>query len=428
MTTSIPEALLHFVWLYKYFDSHKLLTTNNQSINIHNIGQYHHDAGPDFLHATLNIDGTYWVGHVEMHIKSGDWYKHNHQHDKQYENVILHVVYEANQKVYYPNGKEIPCLVLKNRIPQRIINNYLQLKTQQLWIPCAQNIHAIPASKIQFWKHRMAIERLESKVFKMQKELEQNHHHWEQLFYEYILKYSSAKVNRDAFAHLANIAPFTLIQKNANDVSKIESLLLGQAHFLCENNIGHQNKKWISDYKHQKAKYNLRPMSPTYWKFSRLRPSNFPTIRIALLARLFHKQKHLFSASMSATNLKELQGLFAISIKEGFWKNHYVLKKTSKPVDKSFGRDAVYNLLINVVIPFKFIYANYVGKPSLKEEALELLESLNPEKNKITRSWEKLGLSSNSAYDTQALIYLKQQYCEQYRCLECKIGHYIISR
>ncbi len=428
MTTSIPEALLHFVWLYKYFNSQDLLTTKGQSIIIHNIGQYHQDAGPDFLQAKLTIDGTLWAGHIEMHIKSGDWYKHKHQKDKQYENVILHVVYEDNQKVYYQNGEEIPCLVLKDRIPERIINNYQQLKTQQLWIPCEQSIQTIPATNIQFWKHRIAIERLESKVKIIRNQLRQNNYHWEQLFYEYILKYSSAKVNRDAFARLASITPYRLILKNKHEIDLLESLLLGQASFLSRDNIELKNTNWINNYNHQKKKYNLQPMAGTYWKFSRLRPSNFPSIRIALLARLFSQQNKLFSTSMRSKNLKEIQALYKVEIKDGFWKTHYSLTKPSKAINKSLGKQAIYNLLINVVIPFKFIYSDFIGEASLREEALQLLEALAPEQNNITRWWEKLGIPSKSAYDSQALIHLKQKYCEQYRCLECKIGHYIISR
>ncbi len=422
----MKEDLLHFVWRTKRFDLSDLKTTEGEEIQIQSFGEHNSHAGPDFFNAKIKIGDTLWAGNVEMHLKSSDWNKHNHSDDRAYDNVILHVVLEEDEPIFRKSGERIPALELKKRISEKLSKTYLKLLHNEYWIPCQHHFFEVSEMKRNIWLDRLLVERLESKTDIIHQRLEQNKQHWEETFYQFLARNFGVKVNNDAFEQLARATPLIHLSKHKNDLFQIEAMLFGQAGMLEEEFGDDYPNRLKKEYHFLKKKYKLEPIDKVNWKFMRLRPANFPTIRIAQFAQLIFQSAHLFSKILEAENVEALEKLFKIEASD-YWKTHYTFDNESEEKPKKLGKTAIHLFIINTIAPFLFVYGRQKAETAFQDKALALLESLKPEKNSIIDGWKNLGVKPESAAQTQALLQLKNQYCNQKRCLECSVGATILK-
>jgi len=419
------EEFLHYIWKYKLFKNQDLKTQNKEKLEILNLGIHNFDAGPDFFNARIKINDTIWAGNVEIHINSSDWYKHNHHLDKAYDNVILQVVLKNDKDVCRTNGQTIPTLTIE--FDKELLKNYESLIKNESWISCQNNIRKVDSFNIHNWIEKLAIERLEDKSERIYKLLEQTNNSWEKTFYIQLASNFGFKLNSMPFELLAKSLPLSYLAKHKDNLFQIESLLFGQAGFF-ENKSGDEyfnNLK--NEYKYLQKKFKVKPIENHLWKFLRSRPGNFPTIRIAQFSKLIYSSTSLFSKILEIKTLKDFYNLFIVNPSD-YWENHYIFNKDSVKKRKSLGKSAVDIILINTIIPFLFIYGDSKGRPVLKTRAVEFLEKMKPEKNAIIRKWDELGIESENAFHSQALIQLKNKYCNHKKCLNCQIGNYLIRK
>jgi len=416
---------LYYIWKYKLFKNQDLKTQNKEKLEILNLGIHNFDAGPDFFNARIKINDTIWAGNVEIHINSSDWYKHNHHLDKAYDNVILQVVLKNDKDVCRTNGQTIPTLTIE--FDKELLKNYESLIKNESWISCQNNIRKVDSFNIHNWIEKLAIERLEDKSERIYKLLEQTNNSWEKTFYIQLASNFGFKLNSMPFELLAKSLPLSYLAKHKDNLFQIESLLFGQAGFF-ENKSGDEyfnNLK--NEYKYLQKKFKVKPIENHLWKFLRSRPGNFPTIRIAQFSKLIYSSTSLFSKILEIKTLKDFYNLFIVNPSD-YWENHYIFNKDSVKKRKSLGKSAVDIILINTIIPFLFIYGDSKGRPVLKTRAVEFLEKMKPEKNAIIRKWDELGIESENAFHSQALIQLKNKYCNHKKCLNCQIGNYLIRK
>lgn len=423
----MKEEFLHYIWKYKLFNTSNLLTQNNEQIEIVSFGIHNTDAGPDFFNGKVIIDQTTWAGNIEIHINSSDWIKHRHQSDKAYDNVILHVVYNNEIGVNDKDGNPIPTMVLKGLIDENLIEKYDNLTQSKDWIPCGKQIKTVDEFTINSWINRLAIERLERKSEEIQETLKLNKNNWEETFYQYLFKYFGLKVNAQPFELLAKNTSLKIIEKHS-DLFSIEALLYGQSGYLEEEIEDEYYNKLKKEYHFLKSKFGLTPLDKSLWKLLRLRPSNFPTIRIAQLASLLSNNTRLFSKIIETESVKELQQLFYVQASE-YWKSHYQFREAVKENKvKKIGINTINNIIINVIVPFTFVYGKVKQNEKLVEKSLNLLENIKAEDNSIIKNWSDLGVKSGNAMQTQSLLELKNNYCSQKKCLNCSIGNQIIQQ
>jgi len=422
----MKEDLLHFVWRTKRFDLFALKTTEGEPIQIQSFGEHNTHSGPDFFNAKIKIGDTLWAGNVEMHLNSSDWNKHHHSNDRAYDNVILHVVLEEDEPIFRKSGERIPALELKKRISEKLSKTYLKLLHNEYWIPCQHHFFEVSEMKRNIWLDRLLVERLESKTNLIHQQLQQNKQHWEETFYQFLARNFGVKVNNDAFEQLARATPLIYISKHKNDLFQIEAMLFGQAGMLEEEFEDDYPNRLKKEYHFLKTKYKLEPIDKVNWKFMRLRPANFPTIRIAQFAQLIFQSAHLFSKILEAENVEALEKLFKIEPSD-YWKTHYTFDNDSEEKPKRLGKTAIHLFIINTIAPFLFVYGTQKAETAFQDKALSLLESLKPEKNSIINGWKDLGVMPESAAQTQALLQLKNEYCNQKRCLECSVGAVILK-
>lgn len=423
----MKEDFLHYVWKYKLFDTSNLLTTNNEAISIINSGMHNTDAGPDFFNGKIEIESTLWAGNIEIHINSSDWLVHHHQNDKAYDNVVLHVVYNHDKDIYDAHNNPIPTLELKKLINDKLINKNNQLQKSRDWIPCQNQIADVDNFTIESWLSRLAVERLERKSEDIKITLEQNKNDWEQTFYQYLFKYFSLKVNALPFEQLAKNTPLKISEKHKN-VTSIEALYYGQAGFLQEDVDDDYYLTLKKEYHFLKAKFGLQAIDKSLWKLLRLRPANFPTIRISQLAHLLYNQTRLFAKIIEAKSIKEIENLFKVDASD-YWNNHYQFGESSlNTSNKKVGKTLINALIINVAVPFLFVYGKQKQDERIVDKALLFLEEIAPENNNIIKKWKELKVSSNNAMQTQALLELKNNYCSQKKCLNCNVGNKILQQ
>ncbi|QVY67143.1 DUF2851 family protein [Polaribacter sp. Q13] len=415
------EDFLHYVWKYQLFSIHDLKTTTKESLNILKAGNHNHNSGPDFLNAQIKIENQLWIGNVEIHLKSSDWYAHHHEIDKNYDAVILHVVWEDDATVFMKNNIPLPVLVLKDFVFKSALDNYRNLfSTNQRWIPCETEISSVDSFTLENWKERLFFERLERKSIEMNQVLVDNQNDYEAVLFKLLAKNFGLKVNGDAFFSLATSFDFSMLRKVRFNENQLAALLFGQAGFLEEVLEDVYSQQLKTEYNYLEHKYNLKSISKNQFSFFRMRPPNFPTIRIAQLIALYHLHQNLFSKMMQIETLKEFYDLFEIDV-HPFWKIHYTFDKTSKLTQKKLSKSFVDLLLINTIIPLKFLYQKNRGE--VNEVAfLEILQQIKSEKNSIISKFDEIGIKAKNAYETQALIELKNNYCNKKRCLQCAVG------
>ncbi|MBW6534554.1 MAG: DUF2851 family protein [Mariniphaga sp.] len=423
---AVPEEFLHFVWENRLFFPDNMETIEGEPLEIVNTGRRNTNAGPDFFNAKIKIGQTTWAGNIEIHKKASDWEKHNHTDDKAYDNVILHVVEKADQKITRENGTEIATLEMA--WPEQYTRNYQKLLDAQTWIACQEHFHRIDPVILQLGFNRLMIERLEDKTGELTQRLEQNQQNWNETFYQMLARMFGFKVNAVPFELLAKAIPMNILAKHKNNLFQLEALLFGASGLLNEELLGDDyflelRKEFGFLYK----KYGLKPVEAHLWKFMRLRPGNFPTIRISQLAALIHRSKGLFSKILETEKTEDLKTLFRVKA-SNYWDAHYRFNKLSpRQQTKILGEDSIDTLIINVVIPFLFVYGEKQNQHHLKNRALEFLEEIPPESNSIIEKWKNLGVSARSAFETQALLQLKNKHCSKKKCLTCPIGNKLVK-
>lgn len=422
----MQEDFLHYVWKHKAFSSILLKTASGESIVILKLGEHNHNSGPDFFNAQLNIDSQLWAGNVEIHIKSSDWYVHGHEKDKAYDNVILHVVWEHDTEVFRSDNSVIPTLELKQYVDVNLLTNYKALIQSKSWINCETHYPEVDDFILNNWIERLYIERLERKSNDILKLLKESKNDWEAVLFKMLLKNFGLKVNGEAFFSLANSVDYTIIRKLQNNILDLEALLFGQASLLEDDvqELYFLDSKERYQYLVQKFQLNNQGVLPL--QFFRLRPPNFPTIRLSQFANLYTSEQQLFSKVLELKTKDEFYKLFSKGV-SSFWMTHYTFGKQSKSFKKVITKAFIDLLLINTVIPLKFSYAKYLGN-NINEEIFDLLSELNQENNSIVNKYMELKAIKKNALSSQGLLQLKQYYCDKNKCLQCAVGSSLIIK
>jgi hypothetical protein len=421
------EKLLHFIWKYGLFDRHELLTSLGEKIEIVNKGNYNTDSGADFQNAKIRIGDTLWVGNIEIHIQSSDWFLHKHENDAAYNNVILHVVYEKKGKpVIHKSGEEMPTLELKSRLKPEMLSRYDQISKRKDWIPCAAFFQAANSSVVNSFLERLLIERLQAKVDAINKLLAESENDWENVMFLMIARYFGAGINKEQFFQLAKSLPVKVWAKHQYDRLQIEALLFGQAGFLHDKWSDEYPNQLRKEYNYLRRLHQLEPMEKHVWKFLRLRPSNFPTVRLAQLGGLMSKEVKFFSQLLESKSIKSIHRFFDTNV-SAYWDTHYQFDKPSENTNTHIGSGMKNVLLINAVAPVLFAYGKYKGQEDYCDRALSLLETCQPEGNSIIAGWASMNLKAENAAESQSLLQLKNEYCDKFRCLDCAIGHNILK-
>lgn len=425
MKGRFKEDFLHYIWQTKHFDNRDLYTTCKKRLRIRRFGLLNRNAGPDFLDAQVEIEGNLWFGHIEIHVRSSDWNVHKHNLNPGFQNVVLHVVYEEDSPIYLGDGSKLPCLSLKGRISKKAVARYRTLKSTSAWVPCAPLIHTVPKTLFDVVKTSFLAERLERRSADLSCELSLIKNDFNELIYRRLAWAMGLVPNAEAFKALAAKLPFKLISRHKADLLQVEALLFGQAGLLPKRSEEPYVKALISEFAFLKTKYGLSPMPPVRWKFSRMQPAAFPTVRIAQLAAMVHGTTRLDELVFNIDESNPYS-IFRFPV-SSFWHTHYHFRSTSnRSSPKNMGKAKMDVILINSVVPLLFAYGNWKGEEPFKQKAIELLHQLAPEKNRIINKWKKLGISPDNAADTQSLLELKKTKCDQFGCLRCPVGHHLI--
>lgn len=414
------ETFLCYVWQHKLLKG-DLCTTRGQQINIIRTGIRNNESGADFLQAEIEIDGIRWMGNVEIHVKSSNWQEHKHHVNPAFENVILHVVLQHDKIISYQNGEPIPTLELKEYLSPALCDKYQRLMKFSGPVPCEGIIRPFGYKK-RMWLERLTIERLETKSERIFNILKQTKGAWEEVLYRLMARCFGGKTNGEPFEQLAERTPLAIVSKIKNEKNRIEALYFGQAGFLAGEFQDDYPNTLSEEYAYMQKIYRLQPLKPTVWNFMKQRPYGFPTMRISQWSDMLYKSHKLFSYLLTAPNLKELTETLSCSA-SSYWETHFRFDIPTAPKTVSVGKDFVRNLLINAIIPLMFIYGRERNQTSLCDYALQMLDMLPPEKNQIINHWNKMGVRAASAFESQALIQLKNERCNALRCLECMWGH-----
>jgi hypothetical protein len=421
----MKEEFLHFIWKHYLFYHMQQLVADGKPVEVITPGNLNTNSGPDFNMVRIKIDGVTWAGDVEIHSRASDWNAHGHQHDAAYNAVVLHVVEKYDTDVYNANGEVVPTIELN--YPQYYKTNYEELICTIPWVSCLnkRQVHVEPLHLRQ-WLVRLYVERLERKTGDIERVLKEFNNNWEQSFFIFLARSLGTNVNSMPFELLARSLPVTILAKHKHNVQQLEALLFGQAGLLSDSSDDEYFNTLKKEYDFLSVKYQLQPLEKSTWKFMRLRPVNFPTVRIAQLAALIYQSTKLFSKVTAAANLSELRRYFIVSVSP-YWKTHFTFSKPTAFHSADLGAKTVDSILINTVVPFLIVYSDYYSKPEIKERAIDVMEQLPAETNRITMDWKLLSIIPFNALESQALIQLKNNYCDKKYCLHCHIGRKIIT-
>ena len=422
----MTEDFLLYIWKFKLFEMNDLFIDNDALIII-NPGERNTDSGPDFINARIQIGTTIWAGNIEIHINSSDWYKHGHDKSKSYNNIILHVVYNHDFNVLRLNNELMPTLELKDKIKPDVYSCYESFLASNFWIPCQNQIKNVRELILKDWMEHLVIERLEKKILIIKDSLRLNKNDWQQTLYQHLARNFGFKLNAEPFELLAKSLPMNFLAKHKDQLIQIEAMLFGQAGMLESSFSDNYSKMLKEEYQFLKNKFSLKSIDGHLWKFLRLRPYNFPTIRISQFANLIHQSNGLFSKIIEAKNIHELEKLFDVSCSE-YWMEHFQFDKLSKKTEKKIGKQTIHLIIINTIVPFLFLYGQEKNEEQYVDKALQLLENTNAENNSIIQKWKETGIDIKSAFETQALIELKNNYCNHKKCLNCRIGNDLLMR
>ena len=429
------EQLLQYVWKHKILPLTSLATTDGKAVEIIDPGLHNRNAGPDFFNAKLRIGNTMWVGNVEIHDHSKDWYRHGHDSDPAYDNVILHVVEDVDCDVTNSKGDYIP--QIKLCVPMTVTLNYKELLNADAYPPCYRIVPDLSQLTIHSWMAALQTERLERKTQDIARRAERANGSWEDAYFITLARNYGFGINGDAFEQWAFNVPLNQVAHHRDDIFQVEAIFLGQAGLLDVNAIPEKYQKEAMndgyftrlkiEYTYLAHKFSLTPMNRTMWKFLRLRPQNFPHIRISQLATLYHDRKTSLSQLVECKNVDEMRHMLSTHVTD-YWATHYTLGSESASNNKSLSPFSINLLMINTAIPMLFAYGRHTCDDSLCERAFDMLEQLKAEDNHIIRMWKECGLKVKTAGDSQALIQLKNEYCDRKDCLRCRIGYEYLKR
>ena len=419
------EQLLHYVWKHKIFPLKELKTTTGQQVEVIDTGLANTDAGPDFFNAKLKLDGVLWIGNIEIHERSSDWFKHGHHVDAGYNSVILHIASEIDMEISRSNGERIPQIQLI--CPEAVRTNYKELLETDSYPPCYRIIPSLPPFTAHSWMTALQMERFEQKATLLNERLKRCQGNWEDAFFITLARNFGFGLNGDAFETWAHRLPFRAVDKHRNDLFQIEAIFFGQAGILEDSDGDGYYLRLKKEYTYLQHKFGLIPMDASLWRFLRLRPANFPHIRIAQLACLYHRAYGLLSRIMETETLQGVRDILKGGTSE-YWLTHYTFGGSSPSRPKTLSNTSLDLLIINTVVTFLYAYGLHKGNRVLCARAGSFLEELKAENNYITRMWEQCGMKASNAADSQALIQLKKEYCDKKKCLYCRIGYEYLKR
>ena len=419
------EQLLHYVWKHKIFPLKELKTTTGQQVEVIDTGLANTDAGPGFFNAKLKLDGVLWIGNIEIHERSSDWFKHGHHADTGYNSVILHIASEIDTEISRSNGERIPQIQLI--CPEAVRTNYKELLETDSYPPCYRIIPSLPPFTAHSWMTALQMERFEQKATLLNERLKRCQGNWEDAFFITLARNFGFGLNGDAFETWAHQLPFRAVDKHRNDLFQIEAIFFGQAGILEDSDGDGYYLRLKKEYIYLQHKFELIPMNTSLWRFLRLRPTNFPHIRIAQLACLYHRAYGLLSRIMETETLQGVRDILKGGTSE-YWLTHYTFGGSSPSRPKALSNTSLDLLIINTVVTFLYAYGLHKGNPVLCARAGSFLEELKAENNYITRMWEQYGMKASNAADSQALIQLKKEYCDKKKCLYCRIGYEYLKR
>ncbi len=423
---NLKEDFLHYLWKFQKFDSSAIKTSAGDSVIIVAPGIHNHNSGPDFFNGKISIGGQLWAGNIEIHINASDWYAHSHETDPAYENVILHVVWKNDAEIFRKDNSAIPTIELKKYVSENLLHSYKKLfSANRKWIYCEADFAEVDEFVFENWLEKLFIERLEKKSNLILDELKKSNNHWEELLFRLLAKNFGLKVNGEAFYSLANSVDFSIIKKVVHKQQDLEALLFGQAGFLTENWEDGYAKQLLEIYNFQKVKFSLDNLAVIQPKYFRLRPPNFPTIRLSQLSVLYSEKGNLFSEIMAAKTISELYAIFNISASD-YWKTHYNFGVVSKESKKNLTKSFIDLLIINTIIPLKFCYSKHIGNDET-ENIISLISEITSEENSIISKFNSIRPISKNALHSQALIQLKNEYCDKAKCMQCAIGNAILK-
>ncbi len=420
----MTEKLLQFIWQFQYFNKQSLTTDDGSALNVLHPGQLNTNQGPDFSQGKIKINDTVWAGNIELHLKSSDWHLHNHSTDKNYNNVILHVVWQNDATIPDVNGQNIPTLELQPYVSKILLQKYEQLMQNQGFVPCENYLPVLSGIAWFSWKERLAIERLMRKAKEVLVLLKESNDHWEEVFWWMLAKNFGIPVNAEAFQNIARSVSINILAKHKNQLHQLEALLLGQAGLLNGDFTDDYPIMLQKEYRFLSKKYSLQPINKEP-AFLRMRPANFPTVRLAQLAMLINQSTHLFSRIKDAKTVAEVQVLLTVTAND-YWHYHYTFNESTPYSPKSLGKQMANNIIINTVIPVLFAYGVNRNEQKWKDIPVKWLLQLPPEQNTITRKWKEKEVLNQNAMDSQALIELKKNYCDKRICLDCAVGNKIL--
>ena len=419
----ISEDILQFIWENRLYEENSL-TAGGEKVEVIETGLRNRASGPDFFNAMVKIGSTVWAGNVEIHVKASDWFRHSHQDDKAYLNVILHVVYEYDCRLERPGGEEIPCTVL--RFNPDLAADYLELMKSALAVPCGNKLPAVNAIYLTEWMTSLMVERLEEKTQVVESLLRENKYDWEDTLYHFLGKSFGFKINEIPFEALVRTVPLSVLQRSRNSALSVNAVLFGQAGFL--EDLISEDSYFVSlqrEYHAMLSAYPPRILDRSAWKFMGARPGNFPTLRIAQFAAVIVNSGPVFSRLTDKPELKHWRTVLAPAAGK-YWEDHYLFGKPVSKRKTGMGRMAADLVILNAFIPVLFHYSSHRRREDLREAVLRILEQLPPEKNELLNDWEKAGIKVRNSFESQALIHLTTRYCRKHRCLECRIGNRIL--
>ena len=422
----MKEDFLHYVWQFKKFDVLNVKTVQGEPVVIVNSGQYLQLAGPDFFNAQVTIGSQKWAGNVEIHIKSSDWYIHSHETDTAYDSVILHVVWEHDTEVFRKDNSEIPVIELKHYVSKEVLNNYNALSSAKSWIYCEKDLGDLDTFVLDNWKERLFFERLERKSQPIEQLAKVSGNDWEAVLFSFLAKSFGLNTNGDIFYDIAQSLPFSVVRRESFEFENLEALFFGRAGLL---DAGYEDmcvKDLRQRYDYISHKYRIEPAYIDPLQFFKHRPDNFPTIRLSQLAQLYNKHQNLFSKIIEAATIEDIYKVFDVQVSE-YWQTHYTFDKESTKKRKSLTTSFIDLIIINTIVPFKFAYNRSMGKEDT-ESLVAMLQEISAEKNSVIDKFRSFKVNVQSAYDTQSLLQLKNEYCSNKRCLQCAVGLELLKK
>jgi hypothetical protein len=415
------EEFLQFIWEAGLYDAERLCTTDGRPLEVLHAGRVQHGSGPDLKDARIRIGDQLWAGNVEVHRRASEWNAHGHQSDPAYNNVVLHAVYLHDADVRTAEGNSPPTVELRTRLNEANLALHHRLMRDEGWVPCAKDLHRVPQDRVRLWLGRLMVERLERKTLEVEALYKRLGNDPGETFHHMLLRGFGFKVNTEACAMLANALPGKLLDRYRGDALRTEALLFGQAGFLEEEFKDDHPRRWQTEYRVLAHLHGLRPIPVVAWKTGRMRPSNFPTVRLAQLAALTEARPDLLQCMTEEDDPVRI--INALNVEAGsYWKDHYSFDRPSAARPKRLGATAAAGLVINTVVPYLFAMGRIRGHQPSMDRALELLEHLPPERNAVIDGWAGSGIVADHAAMGQALIELKDRYCSERRCLFCAIG------